>query len=458
MKPDVKRKWSFAAAIFFLLLLLLPLARHWLILYRPVAGVYYELTSFIVYLSDGVVVGVILLAGWHAYLSPTPRPLLNRLSAPILIPLALLTGLTLLSSTWAQDEGLALYVGLRLLWLFLLVIAVARLRPRPSLVAVGMGLTLFIQATVALLQFSRQSDLNWQFLGEVPLDILGLVSVIRVGTAQFIRGYGLTPHPNILGGLLVSLLLTLVAVFLDPNLSQTQSVGEVKRTRRIGWLIIMGFGAGGLLVSFSRSAWLGGVIGGAFFLVILFLTPTWRRLYGRYIAIPVALALILFTVFFALRPNLFLARLMPSASYTETRSMDERARLAQLAGQIIMAQPVTGIGAGGFSPAIVAEVEKWDNVRPQPVHSVPLLISSELGLVGGLLWLWLMVAPVWGAWQSWRTGHLTLWGLGLTAGLLALAVTDWFDYYSWGWAQGRLLRWILWGLWLNEVTNDATKI
>jgi O-antigen ligase len=374
------------------------------------------------------------------------------------MPLALLTGLALLSSTWAQDEGLALYFSLRLLWLFLLVVAIVRLRPRPGLVAWGMAITLLIQATIALLQFSRQSDLNGQFLGEVPLDILGLVSVIRVGTAQFIRGYGLTPHPNILGGVLVAFLLSLVAVFLAPHLSKAQKAGEVKQTRRVVWLIIMGMGAGGLLVSFSRSAWLGGVIGGVFFLVMVFITPTWRQAYGRFIAIPVALALILFTVFFALRPSLFLARLMPSASYTETRSLDERARLTQLAGQIITAQPFTGVGAGGFSQAIVADVQKWDNVRPQPVHSVPLLISSELGLVGGLLWLWLMVAPAWGAWRLWRAGRLTLWGVGLTAALLALAVTDWFDYYSWGWAQGRLLRWTLWGLWLNEVNNDATEI
>jgi hypothetical protein len=68
-----------------------------------------------------------------------------------------------------------------------------------------------------------------------------------------------------------------------------------------------------------------------------------------------------------------------------------------------------------------------------------------------------MFFPVWLAWQRWRNNQLTLWGLALTAALLAFAVIDLFDYYAWGWQQGRLLRWLFLGLWANTVIRTGAK-
>ena len=445
MKP---MSLSGSAAATLLLLFLTPFARHWLIFYRPVAGVYYEQTSFVFYLADTALIILLLVEGWgRTTQPPAHQHPLNRIQYLVLVPLLLLTILALLSVTWAQDKPLALYLGLRLVGLFLLVLVLVRLRPRTHFLRLALSLVLLFQAITALLQFLRQTDLGWQVWGEVELGVLGLVSVIKVGEAQYVRGYGLTPHPNILGGLLVALLLVLVTQFL-----------EAKGRGRVLWLTILAIGGAGLLVTFSRSAWLGGAIGGGFLLLILFLTPLWRQAYGRLVGIPIALALLLLLIFVALRPDLFLARLQPSASYTESRSLDEREALAQLAGGLILAHPLTGVGAGGSAPAIASQTEQLPEVRPQPVHNIPLLITTELGLLGGLFWLWLMLTPILGALITWREQRLTLVGLGLTAALVALAVIDLFDFYSWGWNQGRLLRWSLWGLWLNEVADDPVEI
>ena len=486
------------AAAITLLLFLLPFARHWIIVNRPVAGVYYEQTSFLFYLSDVAVLLLLLVEGvmgtrrnsgelgeqsavsseqsavsseqsavssqqsavssqqsavsgpaFTIHHSPftihhSPFPPLQSL---ILLPLTTLTILALLSPLRAADAGLALYSGLRLMGLFLLVVALVRLRPRTILITFGLSLTVLFQAGLALIQFVRQNDFGWQQWGEVDMAIPGLTSIIRVGDAQFIRGYGLTPHPNILGGLLVALLLVLVTTFLQSR----------RRGRSLTLLVLIS-GAGGLIITFSRAAWLAGVVGGGWLLLLLLLTPTWRQTYARLITIPIVAALLLLTIAFAARPDLFLARLIPSASYTETRSLDERDALAQLARQLIRVHPWTGVGGGGFPQVVATATEGMANVRPQPVHHVPLLVASELGLAAGLLWVWLMFAPLVGALITWRQQRLTLWAAGLTGALLALAVIDLFDFYSWGWAQGRLLRWTLWGLWLNAITDQRPEI
>ncbi|MCL4868756.1 MAG: O-antigen ligase family protein [Anaerolineae bacterium] len=437
------RQWLAAAAAL-PLLLLFPLARHWIIVHRPVAGVYYAQTSFLFYLADGAVI-LLLLA--HTFWSdPIPaRP--ARSLFYLRLPLTLLTVLALLSPLWALDGAMALYSGIRLLGLFLLLVALERLRPQPAWIVGGVAVTLLLQSLVALLQFIRQQDLGWQAMGEISMAVPGLVSVIRVGEAQIIRGYGLTPHPNILGGMLVSGMFLLLPWFL-----------QARRGGRVFWLLILGISMAGAMAAFSRSAWLAGLLAGGLFLGLIWLTPAWRPQVGRLTLIPVAAALLILTTFFALRPELFLARFTPAASYTESRSLDERSGLSEWAWQLVETYPLTGVGAGGFALAVREQAEGRLNVRPQPVHSIPLLVTAELGIVGGMLWLWLMVAPLVGTIWAWRRQQLTLWGLGLAAALLALAITDLFDFYSWGWVQGQLWRWTLWALWSNEFQVSGSRL
>ena len=109
-----------------------------------------------------------------------------------------------------------------------------------------------------------------------------------------------------------------------------------------------------------------------------------------------------------------------------------------------------GVDASGPGRA-VPRVLGVARVTPQPVHNVPLLLMAETGVAGGLVWLWLMVSPIILAWRPWRAGRLGLWALGLAATLVTLSVIDLFDFYSWGWPQGRLLRWLTWGLWSVEM-------
>jgi O-antigen ligase len=187
----------------------------------------------------------------------------------------------------------------------------------------------------------------------------------------------------------------------------------------------------------------------------------WRQRYGRALLIPVAVGVIALAGFALWQRDLFAARLAAPASYTESRSLDERRVLAEASLLLIRHSPAVGVGAGNFSTAVTPLVRGVPGTTPQPVHNLPLLLSAELGLGGGVVWVWLMLAPPILAWRRFREGRLNLWGLGLTAGLVALAVTDLFDFYSWGWPQGRLLRWVYLGLWsgaLSALVDGSASI
>jgi hypothetical protein len=413
-----------------LLLLLLPLSQHWLLWRRDFPGVHYEPTSLAVYLSDGAVLLLVGLAWFY------PHPA-GRSSPWLTSPLLALTILAGLSSLWALDSGLALLLAGRLWLLWLLLGAWGRLRPLPHIIQIGAGLSLGVQAVVALLQFGRQGDLGLHRLGEQSLNPYpGGGSILTVGEHYWLRGYGLTPHPNILGGILVAFLFILLVAYLN-------SRGQA----RWGWLALLAVGMGGLLVSFSRSAWLGGLVGGSFFILLLLGRTEWRDQYGRSLLPLLLMTGLLLGGFVSSQGHLLLARTSPDQSISESRSLNERQELARIARYFFSQQPMTGIGANNFAVAAIPLAASLTGVAPQPDHHLPRLLAVELG-VGGLLWLWLMIWPVGAALLAWWHGRLTIWVLALTAALLALAVVDCFDYYSWGWPQGRLLRWTLWALWI----------
>lgn len=457
-----------------LLIVVLPLPRHWILLHWSSTQVYYEFTSVLFYLSDVAV--ILLLLTWGVWFRGE-RPAVRWGPAAVTLPLALLPAVALATAPWAGDPVQAVYIAIRLVVLLVLYLVIVALRPSVRVLRIGLVASLLIQTAVAVAQFVIQKDLGWRRLGEIPLSPTpGLASIITAGDRVWLRGYGLTPHPNILGGVLAATLLALVVPYL-----------ESRGWRKAVWLIVLAAGGVGLAVSFSRAAWLGGAIGGAGLLLGVLSYRPWRRRYTRPILVPAMVGLVVLAGFALARRDLFVARLWPPTTYTEARSLDERRVLADASLDLIRRSPLTGVGAGNFSMAVVPLVEGVPATTPQPVHNLPLLLSAELGLAGGVLWAWLMLAPVFLTWQRVRMfvgarqagrqvslqtnrqsgsprpyanaerpdGKLSLWVLGLTAGLVALALIDLFDFYSWGWPQGRLLRWVFLALWAGEL-GDAT--
>jgi len=439
------RSRQVARLLFILLVLVFPLPGYRVLLDLGFDPVHVEFAALNWYFSDTVVILFLLAVAvwaWHR------RPFERDFIPAVAIPLALLALLALFSAVWAVVPPLATYTAVRLIGLWLLYVAIVALRPRPRLVQASLAATLLIQAGVAVLQFVYQHDLGLHFLGELELaPTRNFTSVISAGGRNWLRAYGLTPHPNILGGILATFMLALIPAYL--------------RRRHFAWLLILLLGGSGLIVTFSRSAWLGAAVGGSVFVLGVWRKREWREAYGRILLVPAAAALLFLFVFVVARRDLFMSRLAPANSTVESRSVDERLALTRISLYLLRQYPpLRGMGAGNFS-VVVAWLD-WDvrkelisqaDVTPQPVHNVPLLLTNELGLVGGALWLWLALAPPIIAWRRYRSGQLSLWAWGLTAALLVLAVTDLVDFYSWGWQQGRILRWLCLTLWSSAVRD-----
>ena len=147
--------------------------------------------------------------------------------------------------------------------------------------------------------------------------------------------------------------------------------------------------------------------------------------------------------------SLIMSRLQPQSNRFEVRSLAERGTLTEQALDIYRLVPLTGVGAGNASVAVAPAVADLPDVAPQPIHNVPLLLLVEMGPAGALIWLGLLLYPFFYLFQTRRRSlePISPWLLALTGALLAFALIDLYDYYGWGWAQGRYWRWLLLSLW-----------
>jgi len=104
--------------------------------------------------------------------------------------------------------------ALALFWFIYLFV----LNERPSLTPPLLIIT-FVQGTVAIAQFALQRDLGLLALGELPLNpAFEGITVLYARNQPWLRAYGLTAHPNLLGAILAMLLLWLLPLIGSPPL------------------------------------------------------------------------------------------------------------------------------------------------------------------------------------------------------------------------------------------------
>lgn len=359
-------------------------------------------------LADGLAllsVAAYALAGWPG----RERLRHSPLNVYALLLLALLA-VAAASVLWAASRGTVLAFVIRLAWWAAVAVRVAcdDVPPRSLVVALLSGLLL--QAAIGIVQFGVQHNLGLSALGELPIDLAYPgVSVISAGGPPLIRLYGLSGHPNVIGG------FAAVALLLG--------VGVLRERRPLWWALWL-IGLIGLLLTFSRSAALG-LLSGAITIVLL-RRPDRRR--ARLLLATAGGVIALFALLFA---PLIVARLSGQGA-TEQMSIGERVEQTALALELFGARPLTGVGAGNFT---LYNSPDTPLVPPQRAHNVPLLIASELGLPGVLLWL-AGIATVIGAGIRSSRATTALWPALLTSALIAMLVISLFDYYWWTSSQG----------------------
>lgn len=351
---------------------------------------------------------------------------------PFTISLAAICILAFVSVPQSVAPPFTFYVAVRWLLAFYLYLwFLQRLTPARSLVLAFAG-GLSVHAIVGIIQVAVQSPLNLP--GELALrpEIPG-AAVLLVDGARLLRAYGLAFHPNVLGGFLVVGLL-----LLTPWLDRLPAVG-------LWWLMWTA-----LWLTFSRSAWLAVGLTMPLALIVCYVKRPQRR---RTLILAASGALGLFLGFLLVADAQVRTRLSPIANRLpalseelpetglETRSLSERAELVDLALEIIEQRPFGGIGAGNF-PLTMPRLRP--QLPAQSVHSVPLLLASEIGLPGALLWLFINIVVLARFIVLWRKAEAAL--LCAMCAWMALALIALFDSYPWALNSGLLLTAMVLGL------------
>ncbi len=92
-----------------------------------------------------------------------------------------------------------------------------------------------------------------------------------------------------------------------------------------------------------------------------------------------------------------------------------------------------------------------------PVHNVPLLILAELGILGGMAWALLMLAPLIWIISRRKEPPPDLRTLLWVGPLLVLLFEGLWDFPPWATQDGRILMMAVLGLWVGSLGQQARR-
>ncbi len=419
---------------------------------RPQPPLYTSYTDL--RLSAAEILLLVTLGLWLVSLVAEPRPV-SFGPGFLRWPVVGLLCLVWLGVPFSIDPALSAFDAAQLLLMTALALYALNEIDSISDLARPVALTIGLQSVVALGQFALQRSVGLQGLGEASLDPSrnGISVVAASDTVRLLRAYGLTDHPNILGGLLAFGLLILV--FALPW----------KFDRRTALrALVVALGVAALGATFSRAAWIGGAVGLAVGLAMLVssrgidLASVRRRLFAlRRRSVLAGTAVALAVLWLVAPLGIFLAirlGLGGGASVTEEMSIGERSILAGAAIAVAAAHPLLGTGIG-TSPLALLRADPGLTFSYQPPHVVLLVVAAEAGIFAALCYLAITVAPWLALVRRPRNWSRDL--IAASAALAALTVIGLLDYYTWTFSAGRIWAWLILGLWAGAYARSRTR-
>lgn len=435
--PRSSSHWTekLAQIAFFATLIVAPIRLRMVLQSRPSEAIYRDYTDFLLFLPDVTLLAMLVVWGFARRFNPRPF----RLGPALMwIPLAGLTIFVLFSSFASVDSALSLYHAIRLCLLFLFYLFIVNEQISIFSVALAAGLQGALQAVIAIPQSILQRSLGLQAIGEYLLDpAWSGVSIVSDGATRFLRAYGLSDHPNVLGGCLAFSLLVLLTVYLR---------GKRKNSLILG--IAFALLSLALLMTFSRSAWIAFAAGSIF--IVWFEAKARGWAFIKSVALLFICTAIVLLPFIMTNSNYFGARFNAGGSFEAVRSergaIEERLFLIEASNHIFSKHPLTGVGMSASPLALRNEVPQLpETYNYQPPHFTLLTVGLETGMFGAIFYFLLMILP----WVTFsrradlRANPQVIGAMGL---LLAVTIVGFFDYYTWFSTPGRIWQWLAWGL------------
>lgn len=282
------------------------------------------------------------------------------------------------------------------------------------------------QLILAFLQITFEKTVGLWFLGERSFSSTTTsIAHTNILGIQYLRPYGTFPHPNVMGAFfaiiaIITLFYIQKSSLLGRNLLSKKL--QLVNNKTLNQLLIV-VPILGVMISFSRSALLALAVAA----LIYFKRPKYF-----FIAAVAVAALAFFAIHFS--PD------------TQIPSIAERLTLIQASFNIATLNPIFGIGPNNFILALsrLDLTSLADTRLLQPVHNVFLLILTENGLIGLLLFAGVLITVS-------RNINNNL-KLSLFLALLIFASVD---HFLWTLEQGQLLFFLTLAI-IN--TKNSTKV
>lgn len=291
---------------------------------------------------------------------------------------------------------------------------------KPDSINVVIIISAVVQAILAILQFFTQAVWGNKWLGMSTQDAGNLgVSVVELGAERWLRAYGSFGHPNILGGFLVVAWLCWWQMFTN------YYENEIKLRNRYLYLTCGALILVGLYLTFSRAALLALVISS-------FVYACFSGRKNWYITKKVGFLFMTTTIVMAcVVGNMWFSRTNVNNRLEEV-SINERVGGYSEALEIWQKNKLLGVGLGQYVPHVAWLNYDAPAYKHQPVHNTWVLIFVELGLVGSLIFVFVLK-------RSNLFKNLTPLKISLIVAVLVIGL---FDHYLWSLHSGWLILWL----------------
>lgn len=437
---------KFEKFLFYLFLFLIPLQLRVTISWQGS-----EWNSIFLYLTDPLLVGVFILAVINTKL----KGLRFKKSDFLLILFFLVTLISLFGSV---NLGNSVYRLVKLLEFVLLCIYIMY---RKEFLGLNNVLKILVfsgifQSILAIAQFYKQSSLGLRFIeaGKYLPGEPGVATFVSNGE-KIMRPYGSFPHPNVLAGFLLLAIFCFYCLWLSGNFKNKKI--------QVLYVICYMLHVFALFLTFSREVILPFIfVSFVFFLIRFFqlrtLYHTEERLAAGKKLMILASFFVIFSVFSAVFVLPYFKTRFMEISVNE-EAIDLRFFYNKMAVSMIKEKPILGIGMGNFAdysrnyPAFLRAANKIYNSGGltgqeipewlyQPVHNIYLLVASEIGIFGALVFVIYLLIRIFKATKPIKPKEVSdVVGpmIFLFLGFLALGLSD---HFFWTLQSGGIMFWL----------------
>jgi len=347
-------------------------------------------------------------------------------------------------------------------------------------------LTATFQSIIAISQFMLQhsvfiSPLLHKLTGETIFtpQLPGIAKITADGE-NILRAYGTLPHPNILGGFLVFSITVSLYNFLCHHTTVLSSLSDwfnlktaytKQKLASMFWITTLTLQFTALLFTFSRSAWIAAILSSICFCLIY--RKTSKIVSRETIANTInrkdlVIASCVIIAVLSLNFDLFFNRATEGTSYPQdihnstlpqNSTFNDRMFFNIVSRETIHSHTLWGSGTGTSLFQINDYLQRHNIGEPmapwqyQPTHNIYLLMASEIGIFGLLVFSFIIIEVSRLAYRkivSRETiqNHRILISLSLSC-LLGFLLIGTFDHYLMTIQQGQLLFWIILGIMLS---------